>query len=134
MSYSNHARAASAYKEREVLTASPARLVVIVYDHVLANLQRARVARDAKRPDVQVEAIGRARDGIMELLVTLDAERGGQIATNLQALYSFMLQQLVDGLRIDAHTLQRMITMTTELRESFAVVAAGPQPVKDSAA
>jgi flagellar protein FliS len=134
MSYSNHAQAASAYKEREVLTASPARLVVIVYDHVLANLQRARVARDAKRPDVQVEAIGRARDGIMELLVTLDIERGGEIAKSLQALYSFMLQQLVDGPRVDSAKLLRIIGMISDLRESFAVVAAGPQAVKDSAA
>jgi flagellar protein FliS len=134
MSYSNYAQAASAYKEREVLTASPARLVVIVYDHVIANLQRARVARDAKRPDVQVEAIGRARDGIMELLVTLDVERGGDIARNLQSLYSFILQELVDGLKVDPTKLQRIIAMITHLRESFAVGAAGPQAVKESAA
>jgi len=134
MSYSNYAQAASAYKEREVLTASPARLVVIVYDHILANLQRARVARDAKRPDVQTEAIGRARDGIVELLVTLDVERGGQIAKDLQSLYSFMLQQLVDATKVEPAKLQRMITMISDLRESFAVVAAGPQAVKETAA
>lgn len=134
MSYSTYAQAAGAYKEREVMTASPARLVVIVYDHVLANLQRARVARDAKRFDLQVEAIGRARDGIMELLVTLDVERGGQIAKDLQGLYGFLLQELVDGAKIEPARLQRITGMVSDLRESFAVVAAGPQPVKDTAA
>ena len=39
--------AAVAYREREVLTAAPGRLVVIVFDHLLVNLRRARI-RDGR--------------------------------------------------------------------------------------
>ena len=126
MSYSNYARAVNTYRERDVFTASPARLVVMVYDHVVANLQRARVARDAKRPDVQLEAIGKARDGITELLVTLDLEKGGQIAADLQQLYTYMLTQLVDGPRLDARVFDRILAMVGDLRESFATIAGEP--------
>lgn len=125
MSYSNYAHAASAYREREVLTASPARLVVILYDHVLANLNRARVAREAKRLDLQLEAVGKARDGITELLVTLDLERGGAIASQLRSLYSFMLTELVDGGRIEPKRLERITAMVSDLREAFATISTG---------
>ena len=123
MSYNNYARAASAYREREVMTATPARLVVLVYDHVLANLNRAKVARDAKRVDVQLEAIGKAREGITELLVTLDLEKGGAIAQQLQALYTFMLTELVDGAKMDAKRFDRIVAMVMDLREAFAAIA-----------
>lgn len=123
MSYSNSAKAATAYRDREVLTASPARLVVLVFDHVLANLMRSRVARDAKRVDVQIEAINKAREGITELLVTLDLEKGGEIAKNLQALYTFLLTELVDGSRMEAQRFDRLVTVVSELRDSFATIA-----------
>ncbi len=123
MSYNNNARAATAYREREVMTASPARLVVLVYDHVLANLNRAKVARDVKRTDVQLEAIGKAREGLAELLVTLDLEKGGAIAKQLQSLYTFMLTELVDAAKMDAKRFDRIIAMVNDLREAFVAIA-----------
>lgn len=123
MSYNTNARAATAYREREVMTASPARLVVLVYDHVLANLNRAKVARDVKRPDVQLEAIGKAREGVTELLVTLDLEKGGALAQQLQSLYTFVLTELVDGAKMDAKRFDRIIAMVMDLREAFAAIA-----------
>ncbi|HXT19055.1 MAG TPA: flagellar export chaperone FliS [Gemmatimonadaceae bacterium] len=129
MSYSSYAHAATAYREREVLTASPARLVVMVYDHVIANLHRARVARDANKVDVRVEAISKAREGITELLVTLDIERGGALATQLQSLYTYMLTELVDGARLEGVRLERITKMVSELRDAFSTIATGAAQV-----
>ena len=56
MSYSHPS---VAYRERAVRTASPAQLLVMVYDHVLANLARARVAYEKNLLEQRVEAIGR---------------------------------------------------------------------------
>jgi flagellar secretion chaperone FliS len=128
MSYSKYAHAATAYRERDVMTASPARLVVIIYDHVLASLMRARVARDANKTAIAIEALGKAREGIAELLVTLDVERGGAIARNLQSLYTFMLTELVDGTRVDSHRLERIAEMVKGLREAFAAIAGEGTP------
>ena len=125
MSYSNYAHAATAYREREVLTASPARLVVIVYDHVLANLTRAHLMRAADKIEIRLEAIGKARDGIVELLSGIDLERGGDIARQLNSLYTFILAELVDGNRLDGTRLERITKMVSELRDAFNTIAAG---------
>jgi flagellar protein FliS len=125
MSYSNYAHAATAYREREVLTASPARLVVIVYDHVLANLTRANLMRAADKIEIRLEAIGKARDGIVELLSGIDLERGGDIARQLNSLYTFILSELVDGTRVDGTRLERITKMVSELRDAFNTIAVG---------
>src|SRR5579884_1631324 len=101
MSYSH---AANQYREREVRTASPGQLVVLVYDHVLASLARARLAHQAGNIERCIEAVSGARDGLVELLSTLDGEKGGAIASQLRALYSFMLTELADaGARFDEY-------------------------------
>src|SRR4051812_15196950 len=125
MSYSPHSQAAATYREREVLTASPVKLTVMVYDHVIVNLRRAQLAHAAKNIEATVEATGRARDGITELLATLDMERGGAIATQLRSLYGFMLTELVNiWRRNDASArVGRLIGMVSELREAFATIA-----------
>src|SRR5437868_9165369 len=90
----SYAHAASAYRDREVMTASPARLVVIVYDQFLVNLRRARFAIEADNATQRVDALGKARDAIMELLISTDVERGGHIANNLRSLYAFVFSEL----------------------------------------
>jgi len=130
MSYS---RQAVAYRDREIRTASPARLVVLVFDCALANLLRARRAVQTSNIEERVSAVGKARDAIMELLVTLNLEQGGQIARNLQSLYSFMLSELVDvARRPDGARLETLIKMVSELRSAFETIAA--DSAKDPAA
>lgn len=117
--------AAAAYREREVRTASPGQLVVIVYDHILASLARAQAAHAAGNLERRIEGVSRARDGIVELLATLDLEQGGAIASQLRALYSFVLTQLADaGARFDERKLERIAAMIRELRDAFATIAA----------
>jgi flagellar protein FliS len=120
MSYSNQA---AAYRQREVAAATPGRLLLMVYDHILANLARATVAHNNGLIEARVEAIARTRDGISELLATLDMEKGGAIALQLNALYSFMLIELVDaGLHFDTRKVGRIAGMISELRDAFAVI------------
>lgn len=122
MSYSY---GAAAYRERDVRTASPGQLVVMVYDHLLANLTRARAAHSADNVERRIEAVSKVRDGLVELLSTLDLEQGGAIASQLRSLYGFMLTELADaGLRFDDRKVQRIAGMITELRDAFATIAA----------
>ena len=132
MSYS---RQATRYRETEVLTATPGQLVVLLYDHLLLSLRRARTAIAERNGDAQSESLEKARNILTELLVTLDRERGGEVAANLGALYSFLLGELVQvGIRPDVARLDRVTHMISELRDAFAhvsttVVAAVAQPV-----
>jgi flagellar protein FliS len=77
MSYSNQA---AAYRARQVETASPTQLVVLVYGAALSNLLSARRAVETGNVEARVTSVGKARDAIMELLVTLNTDEGGEIA------------------------------------------------------
>jgi len=123
MSYSNQA---AAYRQREVAAATPGRLLVMVYDHVLANLARATVAHKNTLVEARVEAIAKARDGIAELLATLDMDKGGAISVQLRALYAFSLSELVDaGMHFDETKITRIAGMIRELRDAFATIIEG---------
>lgn len=124
MSYSQ----ANVYREREVLTASPEKLVVITFDHVLVNLRRARVAIEAGNIERRVQALTKAREGVMELLTSVDVERGGQVAQNLLALYSFAVREMFEvGRTKDVAKLDGVVTVIGNLREAFATIAAEPK-------
>ena len=124
MSYS---RQATRYRETEVLTATPGQLVVLLYDHLLVSLRRARVAMEAGDNDVKSDHLEKARNVLTELLVTLDREKGGEVAANLGALYSFLLGELVQvGVRGDVARLDRVTHMIGELRDAFAQLSTSP--------
>lgn len=124
MSYSH----AATYREREVRTASPGKLVVLVFDHILASLARARAAHKVNNVEQRIEAIAKARDGITELFATLDMDKGGAIAQQLRSLYAFALTQLADaGARFDDRKVERIAGIIAELRDAFATIAADPR-------
>jgi flagellar protein FliS len=123
MSYSQ----ANVYREREVLTASPEKLVVITFDHVLVNLRRARVAIEADNIERRVQSLGKAREGVMELLMSVDAERGGEVANNLLGLYAFAIRELLEvGRTKNLAKLDGVFTVMSTLRDAFATIAADP--------
>jgi len=123
----SYGRQASRYREMEVLSATPGQLVVLLYDHLLMSLRRARTAMDAHDLEQLSESLEKGRTALTELLVTLDRERGGEVAANLAALYSFLLGELVQvGIRGDAARLDRVTRMIGELRDAFAHLAVTP--------
>jgi flagellar secretion chaperone FliS len=121
----SYTRQAVAYRDREIQTASPSRLVVLVFDCALSNLLRARRAVQAKAIEERVDAVGKAREAIMELLVTLNVEQGGELARNLRSVYTFILTELSDvARRADGARLETIIKLVTELRGAFDAIAA----------
>jgi flagellar protein FliS len=131
MSYSQ----ANVYREREVLTASPEKLIVIMFDHILVNLRRARVAIEANNIERRVQALSKAREGVMELLMSVDLERGGEVAVNLRALYSFVVRELFEiGRTRDVARLDAVFNVMSNLREAFATIAVDPKHATSPAA
>jgi len=115
---------ATQYREMQVLSASPARLTVLLFEHLEVVMRRAQTAirNDAIEP--RVENLGRAREIVSELLGTLDLERGGTIAGDLSMLYSFLLGELLDvGMKRDAMRLGRLIGIVNTLSTAFSEAA-----------
>lgn len=131
MSYATHA---AQYQEVAVRSASPAQLVVMVYDHLLLNLRRARLAAEQGNVELRLASLDRARAALGELLSGLDLERGGEMAGQLNGLYAFFLGELVDvGLRPNVARLDRVIAMVADLRESFAAIASAAPAAREVA-
>jgi flagellar secretion chaperone FliS len=125
MSYGTYAGHVGTYREMEVRSASPGELVVMLYDHLLKHLGRVRLLLEPSSISARSDALQVCRTTLSELLVTLDRERGGDLATHLAAIYSFLLGELATlGLRPDAPRVERIISIVSGLREAFAVAAA----------
>jgi flagellar secretion chaperone FliS len=84
-----------------VAEASPARLVQIMFEHILAHLATAqgcmgRIENNMPLNEVVAKgkAMGKAIRLIDQLNNTLDMERGQKIAENLRSLYVYMLARL----------------------------------------
>ena len=115
--------AAVAYREREVLTATPGRLVVMVFDHLLVNLRRARVGMETDNVTLRAESVAKAREAVMELLATTDVDRGGSIANNLRSIYVYLFRELITlGNRSDVSKIDGFIRIVTDLRDAFATI------------
>ena len=120
------------YRDQEILTASPARLVAMLYDKAVSTIA-AIEAGDVER---RYKSSTRATEIITHLAVTLDMERGGEIAKNLEQIYRFMLKHLLDvNIRNDAKAAADVIGLLEPLRASWHELAArGAQAPRDSAA
>jgi len=112
---------ASQYRELQVLSASPARLTVLLFEHLEVVMRRAQTAIRNDAIEQRVENLGRAREIVSELLGTLDLERGGDIALDLSMLYGFVLGELLDvGMKRDAIRLGRLIGIVNTLSTAFS--------------
>jgi flagellar protein FliS len=125
----NSYASAKAYRETDVLSAPPGKLVVITFDGLLAAMTRARVGIAMSNHEVTLPAIDKARALLCELLVSLDRERGGEIAARLFAVYVFLLTELLElSVKPDQGRLERNIALVGELRDAFNQIAAMPKP------
>jgi flagellar protein FliS len=118
---------AQAYVTDSIVTAGPAQLVLALYDGALGAIERARTILVIGVHDSYsgIEAVHtqllKAQRIVTELRVTLDHERGGDIARNLDALYEFCLRTLVDAnLAKDATKLTPASDVLRSLREAWA--------------
>jgi len=120
----SYASQTSSYREMEIHSASPERLLVIVFEQLVVNLERARIAMERKDIELRVTSLRRSRGLVAELLATIDFEKGGPLALDLAALYQFLLGELVDiGQRGDVVTMRKLVNIATQLRDGFTGAA-----------
>ncbi|MEA1883986.1 MAG: flagellar export chaperone FliS [Thermotogota bacterium] len=108
------------YAERTVETVTPAKLVEMLYSGAINFLTQAIKAIDQQQFDVANEKIMRVEDIIMELNVSLDMEKGGEISKNLRALYNYMYKQLLEAnIKKDVSVLEECKNYLNDLRETW---------------
>jgi len=114
------------YRNQELMSASPARLVVMLYDRAIHSLNDAIKAIEAGDIERRWKSTRNANEIITHLAMTLDFEQGGQIARNLNDLYRFMLQRLINvDVRNDPQPARDVIKLIEPLRGSWDQLAKG---------
>jgi flagellar protein FliS len=92
-----YAHAAATYQRNAILTASPEKLIKLLYEGAIRNLEKSKSglsdARTARSPEVG-QSLGRAIGILGELRASLDQAAGGTVAKDLDRLYEYGLDQL----------------------------------------
>ncbi|NLJ09002.1 MAG: flagellar export chaperone FliS [Treponema sp.] len=128
MAYPN---ALSAYRETRVRTASQGQIIIMLYDEAIKQLDRGielltlnqKGKPDPSRIEPINKALVKAQDIITELMVSLDFDKGGEIAQNLFSLYTWFNRELLEAnLAKDVERIKAVRTMMNELRGAWQEV------------
>jgi flagellar secretion chaperone FliS len=111
-----------AYRESAVLSASPERLVVMLYDGARRFLNQAAVAMREQHLELAHLKLRRAEDILLHLRETLDLEQG-EVAVRLQTIYLFCQRHLRQA-RIDRDPvkIEQVIALLSGLREAWSTI------------
>ena len=87
----------NAYRQTAVTTAPKEQVLIMLYEGAIKHLKKASESCLKKDLVAKGIAVGKAHDIIMELSNSLDFKVGGEIAQNLERLYTFMIEQIIQG-------------------------------------
>ena len=111
------------YRQNNVETATPTRMIVMLYDGAIRFLSQSLPAMRVKKYDQQSENIGKAQAIISHLRDTLDFGAGGAVAGHLNSLYVGLFDTLTEANIHDKPELvEQAIEALRELREAWAEV------------
>ena len=113
------------YRKSSVSSASPLRLVIMLYDGALRFMEAGKHAMLRGEIYAQNQNIQKAQSIITELMATLDMEQGGEVAGNLASLYSYIYNQLVQAnIEDKPEHIDECVGLLRDLRESWAELEA----------
>lgn len=114
--------------ETQIESASPHKLVVMLFDGALVAIANAQRHMEGKAIAEKGKAISSAIDIIANgLQASLDHERGGEIAIQLDALYEYMGRRLLHAnLHNDLAALKEVSSLLQELKSAWEKIADDP--------
>jgi flagellar protein FliS len=113
-----------AYRENTVLCATPAQLVVMLYDSARRFLRQAADAMRAREVERSHNKLRQAEQIVAHLDGVLDYEQGAELAEQLHAIYQFCLAHLNRArMSLAADKVEEVSEILGELRESWVEIA-----------
>jgi flagellar protein FliS len=118
-----YATAQRAYAESSVLTASPERLVVMLYDGAVRFLNQSAAAMREGDRDRSRDKMRRAEAIVDELNIALDMSHG-EIPRSLREIYLFSKRTLhAANVHCDPQRIEAVTRLLADLRESWDEIA-----------
>ena len=121
-------RAFKEYRTVQTITAPGLELVLMLYRGGIKFLNSAVAALERQEIEQAHNALVRAQDIVRELRTTLDAGRGGELATELERLYLYCEERLLEA------NLHKDPKAAIEVRVLLQELAAAWEGVKSNAA
>ena len=94
---SNYGNYQNAYKKASVNTLDQTKLIIMLYDGAIKNASFAVEHMKSGQIEKVHDCLIKTKNIVTELMATLNMDKGGDIAKNLQSLYSYMFSQLIEA-------------------------------------
>jgi flagellar protein FliS len=125
-----------AYRQTNVTTADPGRLVLMCYEGAIGSLKTARENYISGEYEAKAETVQKAQNIISELALALDFEKGGEMARNLDSLYNYMLRRIIEGdVKGDVKAFDEVILILGQLESAWKEIfhaSEGPRFIHDT--
>lgn len=109
------------YQQNQLLTASPARLLLAAYDGAIRFCSIGLEKMRAKKLDEQSVNINKALAIVCELLSTLNEDVNPPLVAGLKSLYTYVIEKLAHAnLNQDEAALSEALAILANLRETWA--------------
>ena len=115
---------AISYREAAVRGAGQVELVIMLYDILFDDIQRAIAAIRAREIETRTAEIKHALSVLEHLQGTLNFEQGGEAARNMDRLYSIVRAKLLEAhIKTSEEILHKQIELLSPIREAWKQVS-----------
>ncbi len=116
----------NAYRETQIKTAGQITLIIMLYDGAIRNIKLA--IENVHGGHCEYDAINnhiiKAQDIISELMISLDFEKGGDIARNLFDLYMYINRKLLEAnMKKTTGPLEEVRDLLSQLRDAWSRIS-----------
>ena len=118
----------SQYQKTQVTTASREKILLMLNEGAIRFTKHAHAALKQGKIGDKGKYISKATAILSELMATLDFKAGGQLAVDLENLYVFMIDKLIEGnIKNDPECLEQVEKLLLTLYEAWKDVVENPR-------
>ena len=108
------------YQTNNITTATPEKLMIMLFDGAIQFLQKAKIAIEEKNLQERAKNIEGARKIVRELMRTINLENGNDVSKRLFRLYNQMAMKLIKAnVSRNVSLIEEVITDLTNIRWGF---------------
>jgi flagellar secretion chaperone FliS len=124
--------ASGEYLRNAVMTATPEQLHLMLYDGAIRFITQAKDALAAKNLEASCEKLIRAQRIVLEMQRGLRPEHNPELCRNLEGLYTFVYNRLVDAnISHDAGAMQEALQILEHQRETWRMLIERVQAARE---
>ncbi len=119
--------------QTQVTEADPHKLIQMLLEGALTRLSAAKAFIDHKKYEEKNERIANVVDIVSTLQESLDKEKGGEIAENLEQLYDYITRRLWDANRLnDNDIINEVMSLILEIKSGWEGIRSEYESLKPS--